>query len=51
MPDKVWMRPPHGGEPKEVEATPAVLTPLMVTGWSQCEPPAKNQEVTTHVHD
>ena len=39
------------GEPKEVEATPEVLGPLMVAGWSQCEPPAKNQEVTTHVDD
>ena len=52
MPDKVWMKPPFGvGEPKEVDATPDVLTPLMVTGWSQGEPPAKTQEVTTHVDD
>ena len=47
-----WMAPPFGaGEPKEVDATPAVLTPLMVAGWSQCEPPANTQEVTTHVDD
>jgi hypothetical protein len=39
--DRVWMAPPFGaGEPKEVDATPAVLTPLMVAGWNQCEPPA-----------
>ena len=49
--DKVWMKPFDGGEPKEVDATPEVLGPLMVAGWSQCEPPAKNQEVTTHVDD
>jgi hypothetical protein len=50
--DKVWMAPPFGvGEPKEVDATPAVLTPLMVAGWRQCEPPANTQEVTTHVDD
>ena len=52
MPDKVWMKPPFGvGEPKEVVAAPDVLTPLMVTGWSQCDPPAANEEVTTNVHD
>jgi hypothetical protein len=54
--DKVWMMPPFGvGEPKEVDATPDVLGPLMVAGWSQCEPPARtpvrNQEVTKHVDD
>lgn len=36
---KVWMKPPDGGPPEEVEATSEVLTPLMVKGWSQCEPP------------
>ena len=47
MPDKVWMKPPFGvGDPKEVDAVPETLTPLMVGGWSQCEPPANNQEVT-----
>lgn len=52
MPDKVWMMPPFGvGEPKEVDATLDVLTPLMVAGWSQCDPPATNEEVTTYVHD
>jgi hypothetical protein len=44
------MKPPFGvGEPKEVEATPDVLGPLMVSGWSQCEPPANGQEVNDHV--
>ncbi len=48
--DKVWLMPPFGaGDPKEVEATPEVLTPLMGAGWRQCEPPAA-QEVT-NVHD
>ena len=50
--EKVWMMPAWGqGEPMEVEATPDVLTPLMVAGYSQCEPPANTQEVTTHVDD
>ena len=50
--DKVWMAPPFGsGKPKEVDATPDILTPLMVAGWCQCEPPANTQEVTTHVDD
>ena len=48
--DKVWMCPPHGqGEPKEVEATPGILLPLMNTGWSQCAPP--ESEVEKDVHD
>ncbi len=46
----VWMRPPFGaGEPKEVEARPEVIGPLMVAGWAQCEPPATNQEVKENV--
>jgi len=47
------MKPPFGeGEPKEVEATPEILTPLMIAGWSQCDPPLPaTQEVTTNVHD
>jgi hypothetical protein len=45
----VWMYPPHGqGEPEEVEATTAALVPLMVAGWSQCDPP---EEVTEDVHE
>lgn len=48
--DRVWMMPPFGkGEPKEVEATPAVLVPLMVAGWKQCQPPVK--EVNSRVDD
>jgi hypothetical protein len=39
--DTVWLAPPFGkGEPKEVEASPEVLTPWMVKGWNQCAPPA-----------
>ncbi len=46
----VWLRPPFGaGEPKEVEAKPEILIPLMVAGWSQCEPSANKQEVTEDV--
>ena len=52
MSDFVYMRPPWGdGEIRKVEATPEVLTPLMVAGWSQCDPPASSKEVTTNVHD
>ena len=52
MPERVWMCPPFGvGEPKEVDATPDVLTPLMVAGWTQCDPPARQQEVKPDVHD
>ena len=49
---RVWLMPPWGqGEPMEVDATPEILTPLLVAGYSQCEPPANTQEVTTHVDD
>ncbi len=52
MGSTIWMKPPFGvGEPKEVEATPEVLTPLMVAGWSQWEPPTTKQEVNANVHD
>ena len=48
----VWMLPPWGqGEPIEVDATPDVLTPFMVAGYRQCEPPENYQEVTTRVDD
>jgi hypothetical protein len=48
---KVWLRPPWGvGEPKEVDATPDVLVPLLVAGWAQCEPPAPKEEVKEDVH-
>ena len=51
--NRVWMKPPFGeGEPKEFDATPEVLTPLMVAGWSQCNAPLQAaKEVTTDVHD
>ena len=49
---KVWLRPPWGGdEPKEFDARPDVLVPLMAAGWSQCEPPAATEEVKEDVHD
>ena len=52
MTDFVYMRPPWGeGEIRKVEAKPEILTPLMVAGWSQCTPPANDEEVTTDVHD
>jgi hypothetical protein len=49
--DTVWLAPPFGkGEPKEVEASPEVLTPLMVQGWGQCAPPAPaKKEVAENV--
>ena len=50
MSEFVWMRPPYGqGEPKQIEAKPELLVPLMVVGYSQCEPPATDEEVTEHV--
>ncbi len=50
--DKVWLKAPFGaGEPQKFEATPEILTPLMVAGWSQCDPPAQSQEVKNDVHD
>jgi hypothetical protein len=52
MTDYVYMRPPFGeGEIRKVEAKPEVLTPLMVAGWSQCDPPEPGEEVKTDVHD
>ena len=49
---KVWLKPPFGvGEPKEVDATPQELTVHMAAGWSQCEPPARDQEVKKDVDD
>ena len=48
----VWMTPPFGeGEPKEVEATPEALVPLMTSGWAQCDPPADTKEVNNNVND
>ncbi|WP_321471482.1 hypothetical protein [uncultured Paludibaculum sp.] len=37
--DRVWMAPPDGGEPQQIEAKPEILVPLMITGWAQCAPP------------
>ncbi len=52
MSDFVHMRPPWGeGEIQKVEAKPEVIGPMMVAGWSQCEPPTTTKEVTTHVDD
>ncbi len=48
MTAKVWMRPPDGGEPKLVPAAPEEFVPLMVQGYSQCEPP---EEVTEDVRE
>ena len=47
----VWLMPAFGkGEPKEVEASPHVLTPLLVQGWYQCAAPAPaKQEDQEHV--
>jgi hypothetical protein len=39
----VWMQPPDGGPPLEVDADSEHLTPLMVAGWTQCEPPEAAQ--------
>lgn len=50
--NRAWMRPPYGeGEPIEVEDTPERLVPLMVAGWSQCDPPAAQAKETNDVHD
>jgi len=50
--DRVYMKPPFGlGEPKEVDATPEILVPLMLAGWTQCDPPKRVEEVTKNVHD
>ena len=52
MTEFVYMRAPWGGaDVRRVEATPEVLTPLMISGWTQCDPPANDEEVTTDVHD
>jgi hypothetical protein len=37
----VWMKPPDGGEPKEVEGGSEELVRLMIAGWHQATPPQK----------
>ena len=51
--DTVWLMPPYGeGESKEVAATPEILTPLLVAGWTQRDPPKKDGlEVKNDVDD
>ena len=44
--DWVFMQSPEG-EVREVEATAAALTPLMVAGWHQVPPVATNQKPPT----
>lgn len=49
---RVWLRPPfRQGEPKEVEAKPEILVPLLVAGWSQCPPPNTKEEVKPDVDE
>lgn len=48
--ETVWMQKYANGEPdptvppKEVEAKPEVLVPLMNTGWNQCEAPKVEEQ-------
>jgi hypothetical protein len=50
--EKVWLAPPHGqGEPREVEATPEILVPMLVVGWRQCTAPMAPKEKNPHVDD
>lgn len=52
MTDFVYMRAPWGGaEIRKIEAKPELISQLMVAGWSQCAPPANDEEVKTDVHD
>jgi hypothetical protein len=41
--DWVFMQSPEG-EVREVEATAAALTPLMVAGWHQVPPPVTTNQ-------
>ncbi len=47
MTETVHMRSPDG-EVREVETTPAVLIPMMIRGWQQCDP---REEVTPDVRN
>jgi hypothetical protein len=41
--DHVYLQAPYGGEIREVEATPEILVPLLVQGWSQVPAPADRE--------
>ena len=46
VPETVRLRHPHTGDVQEVEATPEILTPLMIRGYVQSTPgnPAQGEE-------
>ena len=52
----VWMQKWADGEPdptvapKEVEATPKDMLPLMNAGWHQCAAPAKKDKEATNAN-
>jgi len=41
----IFLESPTFDEIKEVEATPAVLIPLLAVGWHQVPPPPKHETV------
>jgi len=41
----VFLESPNGDEIKEIEATTAILTPLMAAGWHQVPAPPKHETV------
>jgi hypothetical protein len=43
---KIYMQSPQGDEIKEVDATSATLTPLMVAGWHQVPAPVAQTPAT-----
>ena len=56
MSNTIWLQPPDGGAPIEVEddGRGVNLTPLLVAGYKQCEPPAEKKsksKVTEEVKD
>lgn len=44
MAELIWIKNNRTGETKQVEHTPESIVPLMVAGWSQCEPPPDGKE-------
>lgn len=36
---KIWLQPPNGGKPIEVQAVPDILTPYMEQGYTECPAP------------